>query len=294
VRASRVRLRPLLSRRRFRRRRRDFFERFPKIGVGWVLDPEAGGCAVHFFAPRVCGVGKEEKPSWWWRTRLELRHRVWVAPGHLHYLSTILVENAPSPPKSQPLIGGPWSRPSRTISAASQSRPQRTLEGSCCFRCVSTIPSRSLCRDDASRRYRPKLLFLLWASLASVEAGIRSSQFGAEQEDLTCIGRCRPYCATPLRLAVRSVPHDGVTGWGRLSPQVEVSRASGRILCIGQSSSAAPPAPRALRQPLNSFAPSRLNWTIVRPTVWTNGPGSGAYRVLLNARDWRSGSISRP
>jgi hypothetical protein len=42
-------------------------------------------------------------------------------------------------------------------------------------------------RDDASRRYRPKLLFLLWVSLASVEAGIRSSQFGAEQEDLTCI-----------------------------------------------------------------------------------------------------------
>jgi hypothetical protein len=42
-------------------------------------------------------------------------------------------------------------------------------------------------RDVASRRYRPKLLFLLWVSLASVEAGIRSSQFGAEQKDLTCI-----------------------------------------------------------------------------------------------------------
>jgi hypothetical protein len=52
---------------------------------------------------------------------------------------------------------------------------------------VSTIPSRSLCRDDASRRYRPKQLFLFGASLASVEAGICSSQFGAEQEDLTCI-----------------------------------------------------------------------------------------------------------
>src|SRR5207248_1778426 len=46
-------------------------------------------------------------------------------------------------------------------------------------------PGRS--RDDASRRYRPKLPFLLWAPLASVEPGIRSSQFGAEQEDLTCI-----------------------------------------------------------------------------------------------------------
>ena len=34
-----------------------------------MLDPEAGGCAVHFLALRVCGVGKEEKPSWWWRTR---------------------------------------------------------------------------------------------------------------------------------------------------------------------------------------------------------------------------------
>jgi hypothetical protein len=44
-----------------------------------------------------------------------------------------------------------------------------------------------VCRDDASRRGRPKLFFLFWASLASVEAGIRSSQFSAEQEDLTCI-----------------------------------------------------------------------------------------------------------
>jgi hypothetical protein len=38
---------------------------------------------------------------------------------------------------------------------------------------------------------------------------------------------------------------------------------------------------------------SHLNWTIARPTVLTNGPRSGAYRVLLDARDWRSRSISR-
>jgi putative NADH-flavin reductase len=38
---------------------------------------------------------------------------------------------------------------------------------------------------------------------------------------------------------------------------------------------------------------SRLDWTIVRPTVLTTGPGTGAYRVLVDARDWRSGFISR-
>jgi len=38
---------------------------------------------------------------------------------------------------------------------------------------------------------------------------------------------------------------------------------------------------------------SRLDWTIVRPTVLTNGPRTGAYRVLVDVRDWRSGSISR-
>src|SRR5262249_48967956 len=37
----------------------------------------------------------------------------------------------------------------------------------------------------------------------------------------------------------------------------------------------------------------RLDWTIVRPTVLTNGPRTEAYRVLVDARDWRSGSISR-
>jgi putative NADH-flavin reductase len=38
---------------------------------------------------------------------------------------------------------------------------------------------------------------------------------------------------------------------------------------------------------------SRLDWTIVRPTVLTTGPRTGAYRVLVDARDWRSGVISR-
>jgi NAD(P)H-binding len=34
-------------------------------------------------------------------------------------------------------------------------------------------------------------------------------------------------------------------------------------------------------------------WTIVRPTVLTTGPRTGTYRVLVDARDWRSGFISR-
>ena len=38
---------------------------------------------------------------------------------------------------------------------------------------------------------------------------------------------------------------------------------------------------------------SRLDWTIVRPTVLTDGPRTGAYRVLVDARDWSSGFISR-
>jgi putative NADH-flavin reductase len=38
---------------------------------------------------------------------------------------------------------------------------------------------------------------------------------------------------------------------------------------------------------------SRLDWTIVRPTVLTTGPRTGAYRVLVDARDWRCGFISR-
>jgi putative NADH-flavin reductase len=38
---------------------------------------------------------------------------------------------------------------------------------------------------------------------------------------------------------------------------------------------------------------SRLDWTIVRPTILTDGPRTGAYRVLVDARDWRSGFVSR-
>ena len=32
-----------------------------------MLDPEACGCAVHFLALRVCGVGKEESLARLWR-----------------------------------------------------------------------------------------------------------------------------------------------------------------------------------------------------------------------------------
>jgi putative NADH-flavin reductase len=38
---------------------------------------------------------------------------------------------------------------------------------------------------------------------------------------------------------------------------------------------------------------SRLDWTIVRPAVLTTGARTGTYRVLVDARDWRSGFISR-
>ena len=38
---------------------------------------------------------------------------------------------------------------------------------------------------------------------------------------------------------------------------------------------------------------SRLDWTIVRPTILIDGPRTGAYRVLVDARDWRSGFVSR-
>jgi putative NADH-flavin reductase len=37
----------------------------------------------------------------------------------------------------------------------------------------------------------------------------------------------------------------------------------------------------------------RLDWTIVRPPILTTGPRTGAYHVLVDARDWRSGFISR-
>jgi putative NADH-flavin reductase len=38
---------------------------------------------------------------------------------------------------------------------------------------------------------------------------------------------------------------------------------------------------------------SGLEWTIVRPTILTNGPRTGAYRVLVDPHDWSSGFISR-
>jgi putative NADH-flavin reductase len=38
---------------------------------------------------------------------------------------------------------------------------------------------------------------------------------------------------------------------------------------------------------------SGLDWTIVRPGILTSGPATGAYRVLLDPKDWRAGSISR-
>ncbi len=38
---------------------------------------------------------------------------------------------------------------------------------------------------------------------------------------------------------------------------------------------------------------SRLDWTIVRPTILTNGSLTGRYRVLVDRRDWTSGFISR-
>jgi putative NADH-flavin reductase len=38
---------------------------------------------------------------------------------------------------------------------------------------------------------------------------------------------------------------------------------------------------------------SRLDWTIVRPAILTDGQRTSAYRVLVDARDWRSGFISR-
>ena len=38
---------------------------------------------------------------------------------------------------------------------------------------------------------------------------------------------------------------------------------------------------------------SRLDWTIVRPTILMNGPRTRSYRVLVDPRDWTSGFISR-
>jgi uncharacterized protein YbjT (DUF2867 family) len=38
---------------------------------------------------------------------------------------------------------------------------------------------------------------------------------------------------------------------------------------------------------------SGLDWTIVRPTILTNGRAKGHYRVLEDPADWRNGLIAR-
>ncbi len=38
---------------------------------------------------------------------------------------------------------------------------------------------------------------------------------------------------------------------------------------------------------------SGLDWIIVRPVVLTNGPKTNRYKVLVDPKDWRSGTISR-
>ncbi len=38
---------------------------------------------------------------------------------------------------------------------------------------------------------------------------------------------------------------------------------------------------------------SDLDWTIVRPSLLTNGPRTGSYRVLVEPESWRNGLISR-
>jgi len=38
---------------------------------------------------------------------------------------------------------------------------------------------------------------------------------------------------------------------------------------------------------------SGLDWTLVRPTILTNGRMTGRYRVLVDPSEWRSGMISR-
>lgn len=38
---------------------------------------------------------------------------------------------------------------------------------------------------------------------------------------------------------------------------------------------------------------SGLDWTIARPTILTNGPATGKYRVLTDPESWRNGLISR-
>jgi len=38
---------------------------------------------------------------------------------------------------------------------------------------------------------------------------------------------------------------------------------------------------------------SALDWTIARPTILTNGPATGKYKVLTEPESWRNGLISR-
>jgi uncharacterized protein YbjT (DUF2867 family) len=38
---------------------------------------------------------------------------------------------------------------------------------------------------------------------------------------------------------------------------------------------------------------SGLDWTVVRPGILTDGPATGRYRVLTDAKSWRGGFISR-
>jgi len=38
---------------------------------------------------------------------------------------------------------------------------------------------------------------------------------------------------------------------------------------------------------------SGLDWTIARPGILTDGPQTGRYQVLTDAREWRVGKISR-
>jgi putative NADH-flavin reductase len=41
------------------------------------------------------------------------------------------------------------------------------------------------------------------------------------------------------------------------------------------------------------IAQSDLDWTIVRPTILTNGPATGDYQVLSDPDSWRNGLVSR-
>ncbi len=38
---------------------------------------------------------------------------------------------------------------------------------------------------------------------------------------------------------------------------------------------------------------SGLDWIIVRPVILTSGSKTGRYKVLVNPKDWRSGTVSR-